>query len=101
MFEIDKRLHQDIKEYCKLNGLVMKDFVNKLLKKAFTIEKYGETPFGQVNEVQSILPIDYETPEPIKPVIKVENPQDTLPVKTEDVQEEPIIVKKSRKRKLN
>lgn len=115
MIEIDKRLHQDIKEYCKLNGLVMKDFVNKLLKKAFMVEKYGDKPFaepkmsnlekeaiekikdmveGQVdlpieiaeameevdffellgdekNEAQAILPVDYETPEPIDTVVDI------------------------------
>lgn len=113
MIELDKKLHKDIKEYCQLNGLVMKDFVNKLLKKAFMVEKYGDKPFaepkmsnlekeaiekikdmvsGQVdlpieiaeamekvdffellgdekNEVQAILPVDYETPEPIKPTL--------------------------------
>lgn len=47
--DIENKLHNDIKEYCKMNGLVMKDFVNKLLKKSFTVEKYGETPFGEVS----------------------------------------------------
>ena len=47
MIELDKRLHKDIKEYCQLNGLVMKDFINKLLKKAFMVEKYGDKPFAE------------------------------------------------------
>lgn len=47
MIEIDKKLHKDIKEYCQLNGMVMKDFVNKLLKKAFAVEKYGDKPFAE------------------------------------------------------
>lgn len=49
MIELDKKLHKEIKEYCQLNGLVMKDFVNKLLKKAFTVEKYGDKPFNYAN----------------------------------------------------
>jgi hypothetical protein len=49
MIELDKILHKDIKEYCQLNGLVMKDFVNKLLKKAFMVEKYGDKPFNYEN----------------------------------------------------
>ena len=49
MVEIDKRLYQEIKDYCKLNNLVIKDFVNKLLKKAFIIEKYGDRPFSENN----------------------------------------------------
>lgn len=46
MVEIEKKLYSDIKEYCKINGLVIKDFINSLLKKAFTIEKYGDKPFS-------------------------------------------------------
>jgi hypothetical protein len=49
MIELDKKLHKDIKEYCQLNGLIMKDFVNKLLKKAFMVEKYGDKPFNYEN----------------------------------------------------
>lgn len=46
MVEIENKLYSEIKEYCKLNGLVIKDFINKILKKAFTIEKYGDKPFS-------------------------------------------------------
>lgn len=48
MVEIEQKLYNDIKNYCKLNGLVIKDFINKLLKKAFTVEKYGETPIARI-----------------------------------------------------
>ena len=52
MVEIDTKLYNDIKLYCKTNNLIIKEFINKLLKKAFTIEKYGETPFASfVNEI--------------------------------------------------
>ena len=51
MVEIEQKLYNDIKQYCKLNELVIKDFINKLLKKAFTIEKYGERPFVYLNSV--------------------------------------------------
>ena len=43
--EIDKELYKEIKAYCDLNGLKPKDFVHKLLKKAFMEEKYGTAPF--------------------------------------------------------
>lgn len=46
MVEIDTKLYNEIKLYCKANNLIIKDFINKLLKKSFTIEKYGETPFA-------------------------------------------------------
>lgn len=69
MIEIDKKLHKEIKEYCQLNGLVMKEYVNSLLKKAFTADKFGDTPFERIEEVKPILPTDYEFPEPIKPIL--------------------------------
>lgn len=69
MIEIDKKLHKEIKEYCRENGLIMKDYVNSLLKKAFTADKFGNTPFEKIEEVNGVLPIGYETPKPIKPIL--------------------------------
>lgn len=82
MIELDKKLHKEIKEYCRLNGLIMKDYVNSLLRKAFTADKFGNTPFEKVEEVKPILATDYETPEPINPVLPIgyETPE---PIKTE------------------
>lgn len=53
--EIDKKLHDEIKEYCKLNNLKITQFINTLLKRAFMIEKYGETPFQRIEDVQAPL----------------------------------------------
>lgn len=82
MIEIDKKLHKEIKEYCKINGLVMKDYVNALLKKAFTADKFGDTPFEKVEEVKPILSGDYKSPEPIKPMLPTdyETPELVEPV---------------------
>lgn len=71
MIEIDKKLHKEIKEYCRLNNLVMKEYVNSLLKKAFTADKFGDTPFKKIEEVKPTLPIDYETPEPVETVLDI------------------------------
>lgn len=43
--EINKKLHDEIKEYCKLNNLKMGEYVNKLLRQAFNIDKFGISPF--------------------------------------------------------
>ena len=72
MVEIEQKLYNDIKEYCKLNGLVIKDFINKLLKKSFTVEKYGEKPFS-TNEVVSApyihtLEVTLEEPADLPPI---------------------------------
>ena len=71
MIEIDKKLHKEIKEYCRLNNLVMKEYVNSLLKKAFTADKFGDTPFKKIEEVKPILPTDYETPEPVETMLDI------------------------------
>lgn len=72
MIELDKKLHKDIKEYCQLNGLVMKDFVNKLLKKAFMVEKYGDKPFSSNNVVSMpyvpTLEVTIEEPANLPPI---------------------------------
>ena len=81
MIELDKKLHKDIKEYCQLNGLVMKDFVNKLLKKAFMVEKYGDKPFAEPERPN----LEKEAIEKIKDM--VENQFD-LPIEIAEAMEE-------------
>ena len=44
---ISERLHNDIAEYCKFNGLRISDFCEKLLSNGFMLEKYGDAPFMQ------------------------------------------------------
>lgn len=51
--DIDKKLHDDIKAYCKLNGLKMNEYINKLLRNAFNIDRYGISPFSN-NKVEII-----------------------------------------------
>lgn len=45
--EVDKKLYEEIKEYCKLNGIKPSEYVNSLLKKAFMEDKYGVSPFSK------------------------------------------------------
>lgn len=71
MIEIDKKLHKEIKEYCRENGLIMKDYVNSLLKKAFTADKFGNTPFEKIEEVKPILSTDYKPPKPVETVLDI------------------------------
>lgn len=74
MIELDKKLHKEIKEYCQLNGLVMKEYVNSLLKKAFTADKFGETPFSSGTEESSkIIHSPYVPVAESKPIKTSEN----------------------------
>lgn len=81
MIELDKKLHKDIKEYCQLNGLVMKDFVNKLLKKAFMVEKYGDKPFAEPKTSN----LEKEAIEKIKDMVEC---QVDLPIEIAEAMEE-------------
>lgn len=74
--DIDKKLSDDITAYCKINNLNKIDFINKLLKSAFTVEKYGEKP-----------------PFIAKPAIKKVEPQPIIvkdEVKTEPIAKEQV-----------
>lgn len=54
---IEDKLYQDIKEYCKLNKLTISVFVNDLLKKTFMIEKYDDAPpFFKKKKVEAAEP---------------------------------------------
>lgn len=82
----DKELCEEIKKYCKLNGLKFHDFTNKLLKEAFMREKYGSAPpFMKNPQKKSTFAIKEE--EPIK-----QEPQ-TIVVKTEPIKEKTQIEK--------
>ena len=91
--EIDEKLYNDIKVYCSLNALKIKAFVNELLKKAFIIEKYGETPFSSPqlhNDEQNIAEE------------KQESKKNDLPIENQEVEHSTEITPVTRKkRQLN
>jgi hypothetical protein len=60
---IETKLHNEIKEYCKLNNLKINVFINELLKKAFMREKYGEAPFNVKPKISTELNVP-ELPPP-------------------------------------
>ena len=68
---IEEKLYQDIKEYCRLNKLTISVFVNDLLKKNFMVEKYDDAPpfFKKVKEAmtdEEFKKAYLQDPEPIK-----------------------------------
>jgi len=65
--EIDKKLYDEINEYCKLNGLKTRDFIHKILKEGFMKEKYGESPFIKVQMTKTA---EAEACEKIKDLIE-------------------------------
>lgn len=53
----DDKLYNDIVEYCKLNKEKINDFCQRILKEQLLIEKYGDTPFGNVTNVVELPPV--------------------------------------------
>ena len=100
--EIDKKLHNEIKEYCKLNGLKMTDFINHLLKKAFNIEKYGLSPFAPKYEqfVPQVKEEKTNVEEPIVEEPKVEDKPQVIHENIDDT-EYKVVELKPKKRKLS
>ena len=97
IMQIDKKIYDEINEYCKDNGLKTKDFIHKLLKEAFLKEKYGDSPFQSIK----LSKIEEQTCGKIKEII--EN-QTSVPVEIREVTDEhffdmlnPIEVKEDEK----
>ena len=46
----DSKLYESIVEYCKENGLKVSFLCTNMLRKQFLIEKFGDIPFGNVQD---------------------------------------------------
>jgi pentatricopeptide repeat protein len=78
MLNINKQLHNDIKQYCKLNNIDdVEKFCNQMIEKGFTIEKYGDKPnIVSPNKVDTIKVNTEPKIEEVKKIIKI-NKNDT------------------------
>ena len=68
----DENLYNDIVEYCKLNNEKINNFCQRILKEQLLIEKYGDTPFGNIThemELPPVVPIDRNAKDIIQPQI--------------------------------
>ena len=91
---IDGKLYSELKEYCDLNGLKLNIYAEELIRKQFSIEKFGATPFDRMDKPQVREPekkvidelYDKSINEKVEPVIGSE-PEVIGPEKKED---EPI-----------
>lgn len=61
--EIPKELNNEIWDYCRVNSIVaIDDFIIKLIKQGFTIEKFGATPQPREKVVEKIVEKIIEVP---------------------------------------
>lgn len=120
MVDIEEKLYSDIKKYCKVNNLKIGEFINKLLKKAFMVEKYGEKPpffigkkAKEENNESTIENFIIETPKEKDIIEDVKKEVNSIQIEKETIieptlisyKEEKNIIKKptvkANKRKLN
>lgn len=87
---LEKKLLKELTAYCELNGLDLKKYVNKLLKSAFTLDKYGDRPFSNSEE----KPKSKQTRAKAKETVKIE-PNDM--VESENTHEKKVTIVVSEK----
>lgn len=86
--EISEKLFKDIEKYCELNELKVNEYIEDLLKKSFTVEKYGDRPVISKTHKKNGEPINETIKELINEPINtdtVEKTEETLPVRLTDV----------------
>jgi hypothetical protein len=115
VINITDKLYKEIDRYCKLNNLETEKHIGELLRKAFTVEKYGERPPFDIPEpkekkkveiLAKIEPVTLDRvydvkEEEAKPVAEIIQPElETTPKKINTNETEPQETVKSNKRKL-
>lgn len=68
--EIPKQLKDDIWDYCRVNSITnIDEFIVKLIRQGFTIEKFGATPMI-TNKPSKVTPVVPETIKEKKTTVK-------------------------------
>ena len=69
---IEDKLYEEIREYCRLNKLTISVFVNDLLKKNFMVEKYDDAPpfFKKKEPDVESIPVD------VKKIVEEKTPEE-------------------------
>lgn len=61
--EIPKELNNEIWDYCRVNNITgIDDFIVKLIKQGFTVEKFGAIPQPREKIVEKIIEKTIEVP---------------------------------------
>lgn len=84
MLNINKKLLDEIEQYCRLNEIIDADkFINDLIKDSFSLIKYGSKPDIQIREKEVEA-----KPEPIDDVKATEPKKDNVLVKTKQKEDD-------------
>lgn len=85
--EIEKKLNNEIQNYCKLNGITdVEGFLNKIIKIGFDIEKWGDLN----QKINKPIEIPEKT---VKKQVKNDNKTEVIVTEEKIVVPEPEIIK--------
>ena len=99
---IEEKLYENVRDYCEINGLDIKKYINQKLKSALMLDKYGSSPFSREESVedgkmrQDDIPfivesekIDFSGQQELKPEIPMTPDDDFIKEKKEKEKKTP------------
>ena len=75
IMNFDKKLIDDIAEYCNLNDLILDDVLNELLQIGFNIIRFGSSPHDKIKQQleQTIVKTEKNFEQPKKNIRIIKN----------------------------
>ncbi len=75
IMNFDKKLIDDIAEYCNLNDLILDDVLNELLQIGFNIIRFGSSPHDKIKQQleQTIVKTEQNFEQPKKNIRIIKN----------------------------
>jgi len=96
---INDELKSEIESYCKLNDITdVKGLVDKMLKRGFSIEKFGDVALGG-EVVEKIVEKRVEVP--VEKIVRVEVPVEKIVNVTDDTKINDLVLKIEKTNKAN
>ena len=89
--EIDKKLHDEIREYCRYNNIKIGEYINSLLRKAFNEDRYGTMPFPLMKDEEKVLKPEKDLYISEVPEIVEVKAEEKVPVPEPEIENKPEI----------
>jgi hypothetical protein len=96
MVNLDKKILDDITQYCKLNGIEdTTQFINKCVKDGFILDKWGVGPFLPKSQIQEV-PVEKIITKEVLVEIPIEKEVIVEKIITKEVKDEQLITELSK-----
>ena len=98
--KISEKLYKDLSSYCDINNIDVKNFCENAIKKELINQKYGDIPFGIIDEPKDKQVIEQESI-PITPISKESTPITQIDQSSSPINEMPVEIVEQEKKKNN